>query len=182
MVGDIMEIKAKSKFDFETSKALAHVSVYKKNNPKKTITARFIVCFMLLLAIICEYIAFDIDNSFLLLILVVVFVTLFDVFGYFFLPKIQYKSLLKMQDTENEYIFYDKFIKEFTKSTDYTAEANIEYSLFVKVYETSKYFFLFQTKNQVFVIDKSTIMGGTAEEIKNKLMPVVKNNYIVCKY
>ena len=88
----------------------------------------------------------------------------------------------KMKDVENQYIFCDNVLKTFTKSKEYNGEAEIEYSLFVKVYETSKYFFMFQTKNQVLLVDKNTIEGGTVEDIRNKLTTYVKDKYIICKY
>ena len=87
-----------------------------------------------------------------------------------------------MQNVENQYIFCDDVLKTFTKSQEYNGEAEIEYSLFVKLYETSKYLFLYQTNNQVFIVDKSTIEGGTVEEIRNKLSAFVKDKYFLCKY
>lgn len=87
-----------------------------------------------------------------------------------------------MKETENEYVFCDDVLRTFTKSQEYNGEAVIECSLFVKVYETSKYFFMYQTNNQVSIVDKSTIEGGTVEEIRNKLSAFVKDKYILCKY
>ena len=87
-----------------------------------------------------------------------------------------------MQNVENEYIFCDNVLKTFTKSQQYNGEAEIEYSLFVKVYETTRYLFLYQTNNQVFVVNKSTIEGGTIEDIRHKLTAYVKDKYIICKY
>lgn len=87
-----------------------------------------------------------------------------------------------MKDAENEYIFCDNSLKTFTKSETYNGEAEIEYSIFVKVYETSDYFFLYQNNNQVFLVDKSTIEGGRIDDIRNKLSSFVKDKYIVCKY
>ena len=73
-------------------------------------------------------------------------------------------------------------MKVFTKSEEYNGEAEIEYSVFIKIYETSKYFFLYQTNNQVFLVDKSTIEGGSVEGIRNKLSSFVKDKYFICKY
>lgn len=87
-----------------------------------------------------------------------------------------------MQNVENEYMFSDNVLKVFSKSQEYNGEAQIEYSFFVKVYETTKYLFLYETNNQVFVVDKSTIEGGTVEDIRNKLSTFVKDKYITCKY
>ena len=98
---------------------------------------------------------------------------------YFILPKIRYKALVKMKGTENEYTFCEDVIKIVTTNNDYNGTAEINYSLLVKVCETSKYFFLFQTKNQVLVVDKSTIENGTADDVKNKLISYVRDKYTV---
>ena len=87
-----------------------------------------------------------------------------------------------MKDIENNYLFNDNVLKVSSKSEEYSGEAEIEYSLFTKVYETSAYFFLFQTNNQAFIIDKSTIEGGSADDIRNKLTSFVKDKYFICKY
>ena len=87
-----------------------------------------------------------------------------------------------MQNVENQYIFCDNVLKTFTKSQEYNGQAEIEYSLFVKVYETSRHLFLYQTNNQVFIVDKNTIEGGTAQDIRSKLTTYVKDKYIICKF
>ena len=94
----------------------------------------------------------------------------------------QYKSLAKMKEAENEYIFYDNELKVFTASPEYNGEAKIEYSLFVKVYETAKYFFLYETNNQVFAVDKSTVEDGSASQIRAVLTEAINGKYIICKY
>ena len=122
------------------------------------------------------------DTMLIGVLCVAIILFLLECYLYFLLPKIRYKELAKMKDAENEYIFCDNVLKTFTKSQEYNGEAEIEYSLFVKVYETSKHLFLYQTNNQVFIVDKNTIEGGTVEEIRNKLSAFVTNKYIVCKY
>ena len=34
----------------------------------------------------------------------------------------------------------------------------------------------------VLIVDKSTIEGGTAEDIRYRLSPLLKKNYYLCKY
>lgn len=177
-----MEIRAKCKFDFDSIKSLTHLSSYKKSNPKKTVRSRAILCFVLLLVIVAELIVFEFDFVPIILIVVDLLVIAVNTFMYFGLPRIQYKALAKMKDAENDYLFCDDVLKAFTKSEEYNGEAEMEYSLFVKVYETSKYFFLYQTNNQVFLVDKSTIEGGSVDDIRNKLSSFVKDKYFICKY
>ncbi|MBQ1989260.1 MAG: YcxB family protein [Clostridia bacterium] len=178
-----MEIRAKCKFNKDSIRALAHLATFKKSDPKKTVIIRSTLCVVLLLVIIAELVVFEFDIIIpIVLIVVDILVIAIDCFMYFLLPRMQNKALAKMKNAQNEYVFCDNILKAFTKSDEYSGEAEIEYSLFVKVYETSKYLFFYQTNNQVFIVDKSTIEGGTVEEIRNKLSAFIKDKYILCKY
>ena len=177
-----MEIKAKCKYDLDSVKALTHLTMYKKSDPRKRLIFWSTAFAIIFIIIILEIIAFDFDTILAVVLGVEIFGLLLMYFWYFIIPKIQYKSLAKMQNVENQYIFCDNVLKIFTKSQEYNGEAEIEYSLFVKVYETSRHLFLYQTNNQVFIVDKKTIEGGTVEEIRNKLSAFAPNKYIVCKY
>lgn len=177
-----MKIKAKCKFDFDSIKALTHLTMFKKANPKKRLIFWSVAFAILFGIIILEMVVFGMDLILLVLLGVEIIWLMLLYFWYFIVPRIQYKALAKMKNAENEYVFCDNVLKTFTKSKEYNGEAEIEYSLFVKVYETLKHFFLYQTNNQVFLVDKSTIEGGTVEEIRNKLSAFVKDNYILCKY
>ncbi len=177
-----MQIKAKSKFDKDSVKALFYLTLYKKSNPNKAFIYRSVLCVFMFLFGIYLYPRFKVTIIPIFYIACTSIVFVCSCIMHFLLPKIQYKSLSNMKETENEYIFCDDVIKIFTKNNEYNGSAEIEYSLFVKVYETSKFFFLYQTQNQVFIVDKSTIENGTAGDIKNKLLSYVKDKYIVCKY
>ncbi len=177
-----MEIKAKCKFDFDSIRALTHLTMFKKANPKKRLVFWSVAFSILFVVIILEIIAFGMDSILLVLLGVEILWFMLMCFWYFIIPRIQYKSLAKMKDVENEYTFYDNMLKVSTKSQEYNGEAEIEYSLFVRVYETSKYLFLYQTNNQVFIVYKNTIEGGATEDIRNKLSAYVKGKYIICKY
>lgn len=176
-----MGIKAKSKFDFDTMKAFTHFSLFGKANPKKRFITWSIISVILTAIVVLEMILFS-DPSLIVMLCVSVGLFLLECYFYFLLPKIQYKSLRKLQGAENEYIFCDHVLKAVTKSEEYSGEAEMEYSMFAKVYESSGYLFLYQTNRQVHIIDKDTIEGGTAEDIRNKLTTYVKDKYFLCKY
>jgi hypothetical protein len=177
-----MEIKAKGKLDLESVKALAHLSMFKKADPKKRICFWFVVIAILCMVIVSELLAFGAD-AFLFVLLGLEILGFFLIcFSYFIIPRIQYRSLGKFQNIENEYIFYDTALKVFSKSREYSWEAELRYSLIVKVYETSRYLFLYRTDRQVFPVDKSTIDTAAVEEIRNTLSAFVKEKYIICKY
>ena len=177
-----MEIRAKCKYDYDSVKALTHLTMFKKANPKKRLTFYSVAFAILFAVIILEIIAFGADTILFILLGVEIAVQVLLCFWYFIVPKMQFKSMAKMKNIENQYIFGDNALKVFTKSEDYNGEAEIEYSFFVRVYETTKYFFIHQTNNQVFLVDKSTVEDGTIEEIRNKLSTFVKDKYIICKY
>ena len=177
-----MEIKAKCKFDLETVKALTYLTMFKKGSPQKRMTALNVLFSVLLAIVILEIILFGIDINLVLVAISGIIILLWNAYMWFFYPKVRYKALAKMKNTQNEYKFTDERIFVTTTGEEYNGEAQIEYSLFVKVYETSRYLFLYQTNNQVFIVDKNTIEGGTVEEIRNKLSAFAPNKYIVCKY
>ena len=54
-----MEIKAKCKFDFESIRALTHLSLFKKANPKKRFLTWSIISGILAVIIILEMIIFS---------------------------------------------------------------------------------------------------------------------------
>ena len=177
-----MEIRAKCKYDYDSVKALTHLTMFKKSNPKKRLTFWSVAFAILFIIIILEIVAFGGDTVLYVLLGAEISWLLLMYFWYFIIPKIRYKALAKMKEVENEYIFFDNVLKTFTKSQEYNGEAEIEYSLFVRVYETTKHLFLYQTNNQVFIVDKSTIDGGIIEDVRNKLTAFVKDKYIICKY
>lgn len=176
-----MIIRAKSKYDFDSIKALAHLSMFKKADPKKRMRLWVISFVVLFAVVILEMLFFGADMLLIVSLAVAALCFVLICYLYFIYPKIQYKSLRRMQNTENDFLFCDELIKITSKGEEYDGTAEIKYSLLVKVYETLNYFFLFQTNNQVFIVDKSTIEGGTIDEIRNKLCFSVKK-YIMCDY
>ncbi len=177
-----MEIKAKCKLDLETVKAFTYFTMFKKGDPKKRMTSLNVLFSVLLALVILEIIVFGMDIYLVLVAISGIIILLRNAYMWFFYPKVRYKALAKMKNTQNEYNFTDEKIFVTTTGEEYNGEAEIEYSLFVKVYETTKYLFMYQTSNQVYIVDKSTLEGGTVEEIRNKLSVFVKDKYILCKY
>jgi len=174
-----MEITAKCVYDLKGMTALLHLQMFKKADPKKRMilwgSLYGVVALLLLLTAISGF-----EKGIILMALLVA-VWLMVCYFYFLVPRQMYKTQANLKDAENTYIFGDNGVRIRSQAQQYTGEAQVEYGLFVKVYETSAYFFLFQTKNQVFLVDKSTIRGGAAEEIRSRLTGKVKK-YIICKY
>lgn len=177
-----MEIKAKSTYNYEAVKAMLHLSIYKKAKPKTQITLRLSICIGAFLLFLPAFILLEIGAQGYILLLLLLLVAFLDCYMFFILPKIQYKGLSKLQNIENEFSFSDDFIIISSKGEVYSGEERLEYSLLVKAYETSRYFFLYQTKNQVYIVDKQTIDGEGANAIRQKLSENLGKMYNICRY
>lgn len=177
-----MEIYINCKWDYDAVKALTNVGIYKKTSPAKTFI--FTTAWLIILAAVLgfEMCKLGADSVFLLLFGLVLLLILMDCFLYFILPKIRYHALGKMQGTENKYVFTDEKIFAFSRSEANSGKSEIDYTYFTKAMETSKYIFLYQNNVQAFILDKSTISGGTVEELRKKLFSFLGEKYIRCKY
>lgn len=176
-----MEIKAKCKYDYETCKAISRIDAYKKSNPKKVVVFRAVLCIVLLALniIVVDFSEIPLGYGVVVAGILVLFI---DMFIYFAMPKIQYNSMSKMKNVGNDYVFYDDEITVSSVSEHLSAKDVLKYSIMVKAYETEKYFFIYISKRQVFVVDKATLEGGTAEDLRVKLLSVLGKKYIRCKY
>ena len=176
-----MQIRASCKIDYDSIKALTHLSLFRKSDPKKRMLTGAIIYLFLAGVLIRDMVIFS-DLRDINLLLVVIAVLALECFLYFLYPRIQYNAAANLKNVENVYLFCDDVLKISSKGNLYNGESEIGYSFFVKAFETSRYFFLFQTKRQVFVIDKNTIEGGTAADIRNQLASRIKGKYIICRY
>lgn len=177
-----MEITASSKFDLASITALCRVEMFGKTKPKNKIIL-FVVTYGILFAAVLAGILF-LEPMTEMYVMLGVIVAVFLVYGYlyFFVPKLRYNALAKMKEAEIHYVFGDDTVKISTKAGDYNSETEVGYSVFFRAFETSRYFFLFQTKNQVILVDKAAIQGGSAEQIREKFAPLLGKRYCVCKY
>ncbi len=177
-----MEIKAKCKIDYESVKALTRLSIFRRIDPQKCVILWNTLFGILTAAKILEIILFGFDPTLLELLIYTVFLYFFGVFFYFIYPKICYNNLANLKDAENEYVFGDDSITVTTKSSSYNGSSTIDYLLIVKAYETTKYIFMYQTKNQVLIVDKSYVTDEDTEAIRSKLSSVLQKKYVTCKY
>ncbi len=177
-----MEVKAKCKYDYEACRAVSYIANYRKQNPVKAIITHLIIEAALVAGnlFVITTIGWNFSNMLMLVLLSIVAVL--DLFMYFVIPRLQYRSMSKMKDLENRYVFLDDYFSAVTVSEEYSAEATIRYSLLEKAFETSRYIFLFENKRQTFIVDKLTIDNGTAEQVRERIVSVLGKRYMMCKY
>ena len=171
-----MEVHAKSKFDYETIKELAHRSSYRLLSPK----IYWIIMIACTVVVFVVSLPFGIDSHDVGAIFAILICDAVSIYIYWGVPKIRYKALGKLQNLENEFIFGDETIKIINQSEEYNAEGEIKYTLIPKVMETPKYIFIYQNMRSVYIIEKSTITNGTIEDIRAKLAQYVpQKKYII---
>ena len=90
-----MEIKAKCKFDFDSIRALAHLTMFKKADPKKRLIFWSVAFAILFVVIILEIIAFGFDTILAMLLGVEIFGLLLIYFWCFIIP--YFSTSLKLQ-------------------------------------------------------------------------------------
>lgn len=175
-----MNITATCKYDLKAYQALTRLSMFKKSNPKKQFIFLFALETLLFLIMIWE--SFWVEGIMLLSIISYFLMTFLLFFGYFILPKIQYKASYKMADIEAEFTFTDTQLRISTKGASYEGTAQLDYSVLFKVMETGTYLFLFERKSVAYIVEKATLTGGTIEELRTALSSVLGKNYIICNY
>ncbi len=177
-----MDIKAKSKYDYEAIRALIRISAFKKDNPKVVYIVSVVYGLSLAMIITVAGMFYGWMNMYNYLLGVIVFILLLMNWAYFWLPKITYNKMVEFRNLENEFTFLDDSLKIISKNGKYTGEAEFKYSILPKVIENSKYILVYQNKSQAYIVDKSTIEGGTVEELRNVLQAKINGKYIICKY
>ena len=167
--GEDMEIRAKSKYNFDSVKALAHLTIFKKANPKKRMIFWTVVFAILLGIIILEMVVFGIldliflQQNGLLFLTISLLLFCYVLFAYKRYIKMLIKRDIEMhgKPIEVSVAVSDECIKQ-TQSTG--SEFTLKYIDVKKVVKTKKYIYL-QSKAKLlysFKIDSFSV--GSVEE------------------
>ena len=90
---------------------------------------------------------------------------IFLLFYYFCYPKIQYNSNKATKDQIEEFFFEEERIKITAKSVAQESSAELLYSGIWRIYEIDDAIYIFINPNQAHIVDKATIVGGSASEL-----------------
>jgi len=177
-----MEIHASCVLDLASVQALNRYLMFKKHDPRKRMIFWNIVYGILFCILAAEAFLWGWDSQLVRMLLILLGVEVFMLFFYFGIPRLQYRAMSQMQGTVNRYCFRDEEIVASSQGAAYSGEGRIPYSMLVRAAETSRYFFLWQTKNQVYIVDKRTITDGDPAWIRGKLQGLLGKKYVLCKY
>lgn len=176
-----MEIKAFSVIDLKTSKAIVRLGQFKKEDPKKCILIYTIVLLLYVISLFIDY--FLIKSPFSWLDVGVLLCGIFyEIRIVYWRPKNYYESHGKFVDMRDTFVFRKDEVIISSCIGDFESLTTMKYTMLYKVMETSDYFFLFENKLLLYIVDKSNIEGGTAKDIRKLLYAVLGRQYFDCKY
>ncbi len=163
-----MEINAKTTYDKQTIKAFV-----KNVSFKSTAMKVLVVIIAVLMAI---YAALTIYEIIALKIVPITYILLILLFGlylgyiYLLLPIISYRRFERKSEITNEYTFFDDKMLILTTAKGIKGSSEYEYNAFFKVIETNDYIYLYISRGQALIVDKTTLSGGTSEQIRGTII------------
>ena len=177
-----MKIHAKCKYDQKAVRAMTHLWMFKEASPKKRMRIWTITYALLLLILVLQIMLIGPDTLLVVLTGVLLAVYALECYMYFWMPRRRYKAMGKLKDVENSYTFEKSAFTVVTKSAGQTGKDTVQYTNLVRAYETGKYFFFWRDKNQLYMVDKTTVSTDEVQSIRSLVRQHIPNNYVICKY
>lgn len=177
-----MEINATAIYDLRTIKAMVHLQLFGKAEPKKRMIMWGVLYAVLAAVLILRIWAYGSSATLWLMLAMLVLIELWMLFMYFVMPTIQYNATVKLADIQNSYVFKEDELEIASSKEGYSGEVSLKYNMIFRVMETGEFLFIFQNKTQVYIVDKRTIEGGSWIDVRNKLEPLLGKKYIICRY
>ncbi|MBO7376572.1 MAG: YcxB family protein [Clostridia bacterium] len=179
-----MEVRASSKFDKRSLNAFYYAALYKKTKPLTGLVLRLA---LVSVGAVMWTVARLLSGSLTTLLFCVFYALALALFvflyNHFALPAIRLKRYSKLIGAENRYVFRDDAMTVSTVSPGLSGESSIDYGNFVRVIETSEFFFIFLPNRQGFIVDKSTVEGGSFLDIREALASrLPEKKYVLCNY
>lgn len=177
-----MQITARSKYDLEAVTSLCRLRMFRKSNPQSCFILWIAIFSLLLLLLIVTGIFANDFSALWSEIPLFSLLFLWFFFFYFAFPRIQYKNLSQFADIDNTFVFTDDRLYFSSANQTYSDSSTMAYTMIYRVYETSAYFFIYQNRTQCIIVDKSTLQGGTAFDIRYVLSSYLGKKYVLCRY
>ncbi|MBR3691991.1 MAG: YcxB family protein [Clostridia bacterium] len=177
-----MEIHASSRYDRKSVAALCRMFRVKKTTPKLHIALMLLIYGFV--AAVCVALALrnGVDGFLLALMAVCALGLCAELAIFFVLPRIQYRNLADLKDAENRFVFRETDFTATTAAKHQNAEAKLAYDALVRVVETRDYLFLFQTKNQTFIVDRATLSDADMQELRRRMAYCIGKRYSIYRY
>ena len=176
-----MEIKASSKYDWETIKKFNRFHNFTKN--KSANIALVVMDIFCGLLFVLTYIWSALNLELIMIYLLLVFVNLVLVFAMFVLPKIQYKQNKQLHGVVNNIAFQENELLMEQCGENASGMGKFNYQALWRIYETKDSIYLYLNPRQAHIVNKSTVTGGTVEDLRMLLIAKIgaKKYKIKCK-
>ena len=169
-------IEFQGKFESGSANALNR-RVFKKMGWLFAVSSVVFVLLGVLLSVIAEDTS-DMVLGILLIVFGLVFAPLVKLITHFMQKKLNKSMNILSPDTVEIYQFYpDKLVITQRKGDEYEATTTAKYSYLYKVEETVSNYFLYISKMQSHVVNKSDLVQGTLAELNEILAANLGQNY-----
>lgn len=166
-----MEIRGKSTYNWQTIKKFNGFNFFKR---RKWLFVLWVFAYALsAFGFIVEIVTdnFDDDSVMRLILLAVVALWLAFLAGIY--PKIRYNKNKFTHNMENKFVFTQDGFAMYQCGGDTESSADIKYSAVFKIFETKEFFYIYLTQNQAYIVEKSTLEGGTPYDLREMFIKSV---------
>ena len=180
-----MNIKASTKLDEKTFQALYKLNMVGTSKPKNRFIFWGVVLAVFIAVVVVEIILSGGGSGIMWTLLVIlILLPLLYYYMYKVAPKKRYKKLGAFQDSVNTFHFTDDAVLVTSNNArgGHLGEATIYYSMLRRVRESDDYFFVYQDRFNVYLVDKSTIPEHLIDDVREALVVSGKSHYKRCKY
>lgn len=160
-----MEIKAVSDLSYEAYKQFFKITMGKMNIFNVIIDAFLGLCILVYAySVVTE--GMEYIRTFIMLLILSFALILLQIF----MPKLSYKRTIIKGQSVDEYTFMEDSIHIASKTENISSESDLKYNSFLKVYENSRYAFLYIAKERAYIVDKQTVTGGNFDRVRDLLI------------
>ncbi len=177
-----MEIHASSRYDIKTVIALCRMFRVKKTTPVLHLVLMLLAYAFVAGVCIAVIVGKGADTFIAALFCICVVAICAELAIFFVLPRLQYKNMADLRNAENRFIFRDDGFDVVTDGEHQHAEAKVSYSALVRVVETRAYIYLFQTKNQTFIVDRKSISAEEMPVLRRCIAEKIGKRYSIYRY
>ena len=166
-----MEIKASSKYDWQTIKAFQRFHNFKSNGFKKAFPIIYIVLvsiFLISFILSCVFDSVDSDLITSLILQIVCFLLLWLI--YFVLPKVAFNKNKIAKNSENHFVFRDEFFEISGETESYHGSSEVKYDALCKICETKEFFYLYINPRQAYIVEKATVSEDLIADLRQHLL------------
>ncbi len=175
-----MEIKASSKYDWETVREF---------NLFHQVKRRLWLYIILIVLVIFNALGFALlaaCNLLTMPLIALEFIVLYScfmvVFRVFILPKIRFNKNKMFHDAENTFVFGEYMMQADQYGENASSASYVRYAAIWRIYETDGFFYIYVNSRQAYVVDKGTVTGNTAEGLRMFLVKAVGMSKYKVKY